>query len=160
MSSQMLQVTPHIVGLIALCTGTRTQCLSRSVNSFTFNVYETFTRAVSNSLKRSTQRESNLVITRLTWEPCLPFSWEPAETQPVIWDASPRPAESAGITPPSITFMNPNVRALPEWHSQPLPTTDSTTGSLSRIVTMRSSCNWACQCLAPKAVTLSRWWQD
>ena len=37
-----------------------------------------------------------------------------------------------------------------------LPTTDSTTGSLSRTVMIRSSCNWACQCLAPKAVTLSR----
>ena len=46
MSSQVLQVTPHIVGLAALCTGTRTLShhywLSKSVNSFTFELYETF----------------------------------------------------------------------------------------------------------------------
>ena len=34
-SSHVFQVTPHIVGLIALCTGKKTHWLSRSVNSFT-----------------------------------------------------------------------------------------------------------------------------
>ena len=44
MSSHVFQVTSHIVGLIALCTGTETLRLSRSVNSFTINLYETFGR--------------------------------------------------------------------------------------------------------------------
>ena len=89
---------------------------------------------------------------------CRPFSWQPAE---IIQSSGTcphrsisRPTQSAGIKPPSVTFMNLNVSALPKWHSQPLPTTDSTTGSLSRIVMIRSTCNWACQCLAPKAVSL------
>ena len=85
-----------------------------------------------------------------------PFLMVTSKDSPVIWDVSRGPAQYAGIKPPSVNFTNLNASALPEWHSQPLPTTDSTTGSLSRTVMIRSSCNWACQCLAPKAVTLSR----
>ena len=41
-NSHVFQTIPHIVGLVALCTGTWTHWLSKSVNSFTFNMYETF----------------------------------------------------------------------------------------------------------------------
>ena len=124
-----------------------------------------FTRAVLNSFNRSTQRE----VTRVSafhprhlsrrihvqtgfllncndtlhvgaWSPFLLVT---SRDSPVIWDVSRGPAQYAGIKPPSVNFTNLNASALPEWHSQPLPTTDSTTGSLSRTVMIRSSCNWA-----------------
>ena len=41
MSSQVLQATSHIVGLVALCTGTRT-LFHQKKNSFTFNLCERF----------------------------------------------------------------------------------------------------------------------
>ena len=41
-SSHVFEVNSHIVVLIALCTATRTHWLSKSVNSFTLNLYETF----------------------------------------------------------------------------------------------------------------------
>ena len=83
-----------------------------------------------------------------------PFLMVTSKDPPVIWDVSRGPAQYAGIKPPSVNFTNLNASVLPEWHSQPLPTTDSTTGSLSRTVMIRSSCNWACQCLAPKTVSV------
>ena len=105
-SSGVLQATPHIVGLVAQCTGTQSHWLSKSVNSFTFNLYDTFGRAVLNSLNKFTQRESNLVITRFTWKPCLPFSWYQQRLSSHLGRVQiSRPTQSAGIKSPSVNFL-------------------------------------------------------
>ena len=68
MRSQVLQVTPHIVGLYPLYRDIDSLVVKVS-NSVTFNLTSwTFGRAVLNSFNRFTQRESNLVIARFTWE--------------------------------------------------------------------------------------------